>query len=116
MTNPRPCLLASVHTLVGFATSKKANTGAVIKHSFAFSSAWSCSIVHVNSFFVLRRGLNGAINSAVALVPDVNWLANPINERSSVRVVGVGNCFIAAVMEESTWYPSGVKWNPANLT
>ena len=63
-----------------------------------------------------RRGLNGAINSAIGFLPDVNWLANPTNKRSSVHVVGVGNCFIAAVMEESIWYSSSVKWNPANLT
>ena len=55
-------------------------------------------------------------NPVTNFVPDVNWLANPTNERSSVRVVGVGNCFIAAVMEESIWYPSDVKLNPANLT
>ena len=108
MKNPRPCLLASVHTLVGFATSKKANTGAVIKHSFAFSSTWLCFIVTINSFFVLRRRLNGAINLAIAFVPDVKWLANPTNERSSVGVVGVRNYFIAVVLEESIWYPSGV--------
>ena len=58
MTNPRPCLLASVHTLVGLATS---NTGAVVKHSFVFASAWLCSVVHVNSVFVLRRGLSGVL-------------------------------------------------------
>ena len=106
MTNPRPCLLASIHTLVGLATLKKAT---VVKHSFGFASAWSCSVVHVNLVFVLRRSLSAAINSLIALVPDVNWLANPINECSSVHVVGVGNYFMAAVMEESTWYPSGVK-------
>ena len=56
------------------------------------------------------------MNSVISFVPDVNWLANPTNERSSVRVVGVGNCFMAAVMEVSTWYPSGVTWKPANFT
>ena len=69
MINPRPHLLASVHILVAFVTSKKANTGVAIKHSFTFVRAWSCSVVHINSFLVLRRGLNGVISSAIVFVP-----------------------------------------------
>ena len=90
MTNPSPCLLASVHILVGFATSKMANTGVVVRHSFTFVSAWLCSVVHMNSFLVLSSGLNGAISPAIVFVPDANWLTNPTNKCSYVHVVGLG--------------------------
>ena len=51
---------------------------------------------------LIRKGLNGVISSAIVFVPNVSWLTNPTNERSSVHVVGMGNSVIAAVMEGST--------------
>ena len=68
----------------------------------SFIRAWSCFFIHVNSFLVLRGGLNDVISSAIVFVLDVSWLTNPTGEHSSVCVVGLENYVIAAVMEGST--------------
>lgn len=64
---PCPCLLASVHVLVAFITLQKTDTSVIIRHFFTFFSAWSSSVVHINSFLVLRSCLNGVISPAIVL-------------------------------------------------
>ena len=84
---------------MGFATSKKAKAGVVV---ITFVSAWSCSAVHINLFLVLKSGLNGVISLDIVFVPDSNWLANSTNEHSSICVVSLGNCVMAAVIKRSS--------------
>ena len=64
---PCPCLLASVHVLVAFITSQNTDTSVIIRHFFILFSAWSSSVVHINSFLVLRSCLNGVISPAIVL-------------------------------------------------
>ena len=116
ITNPKPCLLVSVHNHVLLVTSKNNNSGALVRCFFSFATAWSRSSVHVNLFFVLSRGRSGASSSAILFMLELNWFTNLTNDRSSDRLVGVGNCDIAAVIDESNWYPSDVNRNPANVT
>ena len=49
--NPRPCLLASVHSPVGLQLSKNARTGLDVSDSLAIQNAQSCSVDHMNLFF-----------------------------------------------------------------
>ena len=51
---------------------------------------------------MLRRGLSGVNNVATVLILEDNWLTSPKKERKSVRLVGMGNCDIASVMDWST--------------
>ena len=100
-TNPRPCLLASVHSCVGLHMSKNDKVGVDVSDSLAIQNAWSCSAVHRNSFLVLRRGRSGASRPATVSVHADSWLANPKKERRSVQLLGVGNLVVTSVMNGS---------------
>ena len=116
--NPRPCLLASVHSCVGLRLSKNARTGLDVSISLAVRNAWLCSVDHINSFLVLRRGRSGANRLATASVLLDSWLANPKKERRSVQLLGVGNWSIALVIHVDGWilYPLSDMMNLAKLT
>ena len=72
-----------MHSLVGLFTSKNASIGAVVRDCLVLASAASCSVVHKNSFLVLRSGQRGAKSLVMVLVPDDNWLTNPIKDCNS---------------------------------
>ena len=67
----------------------------------------------IGASLVLNKGCNGSNRAAVLSVLVDSWLANPRKDRRSVRV---GNLVIASVIAESTWYPFGDSWRPANVT
>ena len=46
---------------------------------------------HRKSFLVLRSERSGMNNGDTVLVLEESWLTNPKNDRSSVRLMGVGN-------------------------
>ena len=58
--------------------------------------AASCSVVHKNSFLLLRSGRSVAKSSVIVL------LTNPTKDRNLFRVVGMGKCDMAAVVEGSS--------------
>ena len=60
---------------------------------FAVMNALSNSGDHTNSFFVLKRG-----RTRVAVLAG-SWFARPMNDRRSVRLLGVGNLAIASVID-----------------
>ena len=64
--------------------------------AFTVVNAWSCSLDHVNSFFVLSSGRSGASSPATDAVLAESWLTRPKKERRSVRLVGVGKLDIAS--------------------
>jgi len=76
---PSLCLLASVHSLVGWSRLKYANVGTSVRCSFALMNASWCSTDHKKSFFVLERGLIVAI----MFVLDKGHFKRPIKERRS---------------------------------
>ena len=55
-TNPSPCRLASVHSHVGLAWSKKASVGAEVRDFLAVWKAWSVPGDQANSFFGAQEG------------------------------------------------------------
>ena len=57
--NPSPCLLASVHSLVGLLMSKKDSNGGVVSDFLTWLRASSWVVGHRNSFLVLSNGLSG---------------------------------------------------------
>ena len=101
-TNPRPSLLASVDNCVGLEISKYARVGAVVSDCRALLNACLCSVAHMKSFFVLRRGLRGASSLATESVLAESWFTSLKNERRSVRFDAVGNLSMACVMALST--------------
>ena len=103
--NPRPCLLASVQSRVGLRLSKNARVGLDVSDSLAAWNARSWSVVHMNSFLVLRRGRSGANRLAIASVLVDSWLVSPKKERRSVWLLDVGNLDMASVMDGSILYP-----------
>ena len=50
-TNPRPCLLASVHSRVCLQMLKNDKIGANVSDSLAIQNAWSCLAVHRTRFW-----------------------------------------------------------------
>ena len=56
----RPCLLVSVQSRAGLRLSKNVRVGLDVSDSLAVWNAQSWSVVHMNSFLVLKRGRSGA--------------------------------------------------------
>ena len=86
---------------MGLVGSKNERVGADVSDCFAVVNAWSCSLDHVNSFFVLSSGRSGASSPATDAVLAESWLTRPKKDRRSVRLVGVGKLDIASVIDLS---------------
>jgi len=66
--NPRPCLLASVHSRVDLLISKNESSGGEVRDFLTWLRASSWEVDHRNSFLVLSNGLNGFRRTARVLV------------------------------------------------
>lgn len=88
---PKPCLLASGHNCVDLFVSKRASSRAVIRHCFVLAIWLHHALVSArNHFLVLSCGRIGAISPVIFFVPDDSWLTNPMKDRNSDRLIGVG--------------------------
>ena len=65
-----------MHNLVGLVGSKNERVGADVSDCLAVVNAWSCSLDHVNSFFVLSNGRSGASSPTDAVLAE-SWLTRP---------------------------------------
>ena len=98
---------------MGLFRSKKDNVGAVVREPLAFMKASSWCGVQKKLFLVLSNGCRGVSNNAIELLHVESWFAKPKKERRSEQLAGVGKLLMASVMDESTWYPSADRRNPA---
>ena len=99
--NPRPCLLASVHSCIGLRLSKNDRIGLDMSDTLVVRNAWLCLADHRNLFLVRRRGWSGASRLAAVSVNANSLLVNPKKNWGCVQLLGVGNLAIVSVMDGS---------------
>ena len=101
---------------VGFVGSKCASVGTDTSAFFVSMKAAVCDSVHLNSFLYFSSSRSGSAVVLTSVVKSPSWLTRPINDRSSVKQLGVGNSAIALSLFGSVVIPSALIVNPTKFT
>ena len=75
-----------------------------------------CLSVQRNSFLVFSSSRNGSAVVLTSVVKSPSWLIRPMNERRSVKQLGIGNSAIAFGLSGSVLTPCALIVKPTNFT